>query len=175
MTACILTTKDFTILEVMLERSLDEGAPLARLLRAKTSAARVVFREDIPATIATLNSRVTFAINGAPPDTRIISQASMSAPTGHFQPLTTLRGLALLGMMQGQTVVIEGHDGNEEQIDLLRVDHQPEAAQREMRAASHPRHPAPILTLVSGGKPTHDRAHAPAFAGFDDDPGPSAA
>src|SRR5690554_8165532 len=60
---CLLTTKDFTIIEVMLERRLGRADPLAPLLRRKLSGAVVMFREDIPPTVVTLNSRVTFRVN----------------------------------------------------------------------------------------------------------------
>lgn len=177
MSTCILTTKDISIIEVMLERNPDKLSPLARLMRAKADGAQIVFREDVPETVATLNSRVSYRVNGGEPDTRIVSQSAMNASVGHFLPVTTMRGLALLGMMQGQTITVPGRDGADESIELLEVLHQPEAAQRRMTAAPETRRPAPFLTLVSGGK-TGANAPAPgrlAMAGFDDDPGPSAA
>ncbi len=44
---CILTTKDFTILEVMCDRDT-WGEPLAAILKRKIETALVVFREDVP-------------------------------------------------------------------------------------------------------------------------------
>lgn len=168
MSSCTLTTKDISILETMLERSPDRLDPVALFLRAKIDGARIVFREDIPETIATLNSRLTFRVDGGEPDTRIISQSSMNVSVGQFLPITTLRGLALLGMMQGQDAVIPARDG-EEKIELLAVLHQPEAAQRRMRMDRNA--PAPALRLIFGGKADTP----PAFGDYDDDPGPSAA
>ena len=168
MSSCILTTKDIAILETMLDRSPDRLTPVALMLRAKIETARIVFREDVPETVATLNSRLSFRVNGGEPDSRIISQSAMNASVGHFLPITTLRGLALLGMMQGQSAMIPARDG-EEEIELLSVLHQPEAAQRKMR--NERAAPAPALRLIFGGK-----ADAPATRRkFDDDPGPSAA
>ena len=57
MDRCILTTKDFTILEVMLDRCLGRDDPLVPILRRKLDAATVVMRDDVPASVATLSSR----------------------------------------------------------------------------------------------------------------------
>lgn len=166
----ILTTKDFTILEVMFDRCLDKDSPMCRLLGRKLANAEVVFREDIPPTVATFNSRVSFQVEGGRPDTRIISQDRMTTPIGHFLPITTLRGLALLGASEGQQLVIPGRDGEKEHIRLLRVIHQPEAAQRKVHGEWKGHGRGPILKLIAGGKET-----APAIMVPDDDPGPSAA
>ncbi|MGO4642607.1 hypothetical protein AB4Z43_29735 [Mesorhizobium sp. 2RAF45] len=52
-----LTTKDYTILEVMLDRRLGRDDPLVPILQRKLSAAIVTFREDIPANVVTLRGR----------------------------------------------------------------------------------------------------------------------
>ncbi len=167
--SCILTTKDLTILEVMAERSEDLRSAHTQLLRQKIAAASVVFREDVAENVATLNSRLLFRAGDAEPEQRIISQARMSAPTGHFQPITTLRGLALLGLRTGQQLTIQTSSGDEEEITLLDVLHQPEAAQRRMLLGKL--RTGPRLTLITGGLQA-----APAIAGdYDDDPGPTAA
>ena len=44
---CILTTKDYTILEVLLDRHRDGDLPMRRLLRRKIDTAIVVFRDDV--------------------------------------------------------------------------------------------------------------------------------
>ena len=95
---CILTTKDFTILEVMRDRCLGRDDPLAPLIKRKIDSAVVMFRDDVPDNVATLSSRVSFRIDGRDPDTRVISHDRMRAPVGLFLPITTPRGLALLGL-----------------------------------------------------------------------------
>ena len=132
--SCILTTKDFTILEVMLDRCQDPADPIGRLLRRKIEAATVVFRDDIPPTVATLSSRVTYRVNGREPDSRIISPDRMSSPIGLYLPVTTRLGLALLGLTEGQTFAFDGQEG-EESVLLESVLYQPEAARREREAA----------------------------------------
>ncbi len=167
---CILTTKDFTILEVMLERCLGRDDPLAPILRRKLEAALIVLRDDVPAAVATLSSRVTFSVGGRPADTRVLSHDRMNSP-GVFLPITTARGLALLGLSEGQRFRLRESGGAEEDVLLESVLYQPEAARRRKEAPLRPApQRKPVLTLVRGGEqPTMDRAD-----GFDD-PGPSAA
>jgi regulator of nucleoside diphosphate kinase len=175
---CILTTKDFTIIEVMRDRCLGQDDPLAPILKRKIESAIVMFRDDVPDDVATMSSRVTFSVNGRDPDTRIISHDRMASTVGMFLPVTTLRGLALLGLSEGEHFVFTNSDGVEEQVLLEKVDYQPEAARREKEALE--RHSMgratskPSLRLVRGD--FHDRAPLVAVSpgGFDD-PGPSAA
>lgn len=126
---CILTTKDFTILEAMRERHADPRDLLAPILARKLKAARMVLHDDIPANVATLNSRVTFRVDGACAETRVISHERMNLLVGVFQPITTPRGLALLGLAQGQEYRIAWR-GIEECVVLDAVNYQPEAARR---------------------------------------------
>ncbi|HEY6630707.1 MAG TPA: nucleoside-diphosphate kinase [Rhizobiaceae bacterium] len=175
--ACILTTKDFTILEVMLDRCLGTGDPMRALLSRKIDAATVVFRDDVPPDVATLRSRVTFAIDGREPDTRVLSHDRMNAPIGLYLPITTLRGLALLGLAAGQAFFLAKPDGGEERIVLEAVAYQPEAATRERDALARLATPAArraALRVIPGTLHGHLVAPA-AWTGDPDDPGPSAA
>ena len=174
---CILTTKDFTIVEVMRDRCLGQDDPLAPILKRKIESAIVMFRDDVPDDVATMSSRVTFSVNGRDPDTRIISHDRMTSPVGMFLPVTTLRGLALLGLAEGEHFVFTNSDGVEERILLEKVQYQPESARREKEALERlavPPPGRPSLRLVRGA--FYDRAPLVAVSpdGFDD-PGPSAA
>jgi len=172
--ACILTTKDFTILEVMLDRCLGRSDPMRELIQRKINGAMVVFRDDVPADVATLNSRVTYRVNDRDADSRIISQDRMTSPIGLFLPITTAPGLALLGLAEGQAFRLTNAEGSDETVCLEQVLYQPEAAKREKDALASFASPArrkPILRLVGG---TSFEQPALASRGFDD-PGPSAA
>jgi regulator of nucleoside diphosphate kinase len=169
---CLLTTKDFTLLEAMIDDPLVRDSLLHELLGRKMAAATVVFREDLPEDAASLNSRVTFSIDGRR-DTRILTTGRMTTPVGMLLPVDTLRGLALLGLREGQKIVIENADGFQEQVLLETVNYQPERATRgsdgfqvRMRLAGKP-----TLRLLKGGAPGRQRP-APEKP---DDPGPSAA
>ena len=174
---CILTTKDFTIVEVMRDRCLGRDDPLASILTRKIASAIVVFRDDVPEDVATMSSRVTFSVDGRDPDTRVISHDPMASTTGMFLPITTLRGLALLGLAEGDQFVFTNSDGVAERVVLEKVHYQPEATRRDKEAMSRlagktPDKPA--LRLIRGA--FYDQAPIVSLAhdGFDD-PGPSAA
>ena len=175
---CILTTKDFTILEVMLDRCLGRDDPLLPILKQKIGSAIVMFRDDVPENVATISSRVTCSVDGRDPDTRVISHDRMTSMVGMFLPVTTLRGLAVLGLAEGEQFVFTNSDGIEERILLETVHYQPEAARRQREATERlsSRHAArkPSLGLVRGD--LHARAPLVAVSadGYDD-PGPSAA
>ena len=174
---CLLTTKDFTILEVMRDRCLGQDDPLAPILERKIKSAIVMFRDDIPENVATMSSRVTFSVDGRDPDTRILSHHQMTSPVGLYLPVTTLRGLALLGLAEGEGFTLTNNDGAEERIVLEKVNYQPEATKRDREGlARRPGH-APgksPLRLIRGALYDQARLVEARIDGFDD-PGPSAA
>jgi regulator of nucleoside diphosphate kinase len=174
---CILTTKDFTILEVMRERCLGRDDPLAPIIKRKIETALVVFRDDVPVNVATLSSRIAFSVDGRQSDTRILSHDQMNGSAGLFLPITTSRGLALLGLAEGENFFLTDHEGREERVLLEKVHYQPEAARRERVALSSPSAPAqhkPSLKLVRGALYNEPR-FVPAGSDDFDGPGPSAA
>lgn len=131
--ACQLTTKDLAILEGLLEMlaadPVGNGA-MVQLLRHKLTVATISFREDIDPRVATINSRVEFQTDDGPVDTRTLTYGGENALPGATLRVSTLRGLALLGLMEGQTIAIERPDGGVETLRLVRIAHQPEAARR---------------------------------------------
>lgn len=180
---CILTTKDFTILEVMRDRRRGREDPLVPILKRKLEAATIVFREDVPETVATLSSRVTYSVDGRTPDTRVISHDHLSMPMGMFLPITTRRGLALLGLSEGEEFVLTDAAGRQERILLQKVHYQPEAARRSggseagetaAQAMPEPARRRPLLKLVHGALAGADRPRAGGYNG-PEEPGPSAA
>lgn len=176
----ILTTKDFTILEVMHDRC-PAGDPLASMLKRKLDGATVVFRDDVPEDVATLSSRVRFSVNGGAPDTRIVSHDRMTSAVGLFLPITVARGLALLGLSEGQSFAYVDVEGEAQMVRLEAVLHQPEAARRQREVDAQPMAAArgkPALKLVRGGleRAMTAAAAVPSAAWqAPDDPGPSAA
>ncbi|WP_157018007.1 nucleoside-diphosphate kinase [Mesorhizobium xinjiangense] len=174
---CVLTTKDFTILEVMRDRCLGRDDPMAALLARKIETATVVFRDDVPANVATLNSRVTFSVDGRQPETRVISHDRMVGLVGMFLPITTRRGLALLGLAEGQEFHLHDRGVMKERIVLDKVLYQPETKRREKEAADGlvgPPQRRPTLRLVRGAAGDRPSPVTVDPDGFDD-PGPSAA
>lgn len=169
---CILTTRDYTILKAMRER-LTRDDLLASILKRKLDTAQVVFREDVPANVATIGSRVTFSVDRRDADTRVISHDHTISPVGMFLAISTARGLALVGLSEAQEFVLSNSDGVEERILLEKVQYQAEAAQREREALGNLSTPAPRVSSLRliRGSPRLDDAAGDEF----DDPGPSAA
>ncbi|MER8955834.1 nucleoside-diphosphate kinase [Mesorhizobium sp. M0833] len=129
--SCQLTTKDNTILEVMQERRPARGDAFSTILQRKISSAVVMFREDIPATVVTLSTRVAYRVNDGPAETRIVAHDEMRGLVGMLLPITNPRGLALLGLAEGQSMSISTTDGGVETLTVHEVVYQPEAATRE--------------------------------------------
>jgi regulator of nucleoside diphosphate kinase len=178
-----LTTKDYTILEVMLDRCLGRDDPIVPILQRKLSAAIVTLREHIAANVVTLSSRVTYRVNNAPAETRIVTHDEMRGLVGSVLSITNPRGLALLGLAEGGRMTYMRADGGEETVSVENVIYQPEAALRRKaklgRAASGGQAPhEPALGAVHGSGNILLRAAKTMFtrdsSGFDD-PGPSAA
>ncbi|MBB3660243.1 regulator of nucleoside diphosphate kinase [Rhizobium sp. BK650] len=169
---CLLTTKDYTLLETIHDDPLVRDTALLSLVRRKKASAIVLFREDLPEDVASVNSRVTFSVDGRR-DTRVLTTDRMTTPVGMLLPVDTLRGLALLGLREGQTIVIENVDGHLEAISLDAVNYQPERVMRRSRGfpVRMGSGDKPILRLVQGvgpacsGRPPEEP----------EDPGPSAA
>jgi regulator of nucleoside diphosphate kinase len=128
---CQLTAKDHSILEMLLARSVGHDETYLQLLRRKLSAARIVFEDAIGPQVATINSRVDFTVDGSFADNRILIHGKDNIFPGLTLPITTLRGLALLGMTAGETITIERADGRTEALRLEWVSHQPEASRKE--------------------------------------------
>lgn len=163
---CILTAKDFAALVVMRDCCFGRDDPLLPILKRKLESVRIVFPHDVPANVATMFSRIAFRLDGGASDTRILSPEGAALPMGMYLPISTLRGLALLGLAEGQEFRLTNLNGDEERIILEKVLYQPEAAKHAGR---------PLLKLVSNAG-SNDNARAVAFRrGGVDDPGPSVA
>ena len=165
MTTCRLTTKDFAILETLLERKRALGDPLAAVLEKKLANASVVLIGSVDPDVVTINSRVTFRVDGKAAETRTVIQNEARGVVGGSLSMTTPWGLSLLGMTEGET----------EQIRVVKVLFQPEAALR----ASVARPSRPRLRLVYSANsvvpPLGAVAEMRQTEGKDDPDGPTAA
>lgn len=133
---CRMTPGDFGTCQAMLAALQGSGSPLVAALQEKLEKATVVPAQDIDPLTATLFSRVEFQVDDAPPQQRILVRNTFqNGLVGLTLPISTLRGLALLGRRQGQAVAIE-ESGRRRTLFIRRVCYQPEAA----RAGPHPLH-----------------------------------
>jgi len=185
---CTLTSKDFAILETMYDRRLALPDCVCQLLRHKLDNARVVFGEDVADNIVTLNSRVRYRVGELDnivtlnsrvryrvgelsAQTAIITQDPMAGIIGQSLPLTTARGLALLGLVESDGLTLpKQENGIPERILLEEVLFQPEAARRQRFKQQHTRRG--LHLAYDAGSERDPQAYSDSG---DNDPGPSAA
>jgi len=122
-----LTTKDVSVLMTILERCKDLEGPSAVLLRDKLNYATVYFRDDIPANVVTLNSRVIYRVNGHLKGPHVVVQSEGKDFPDYALSIHTLHGLGLLGLAEGETTTIEHSDGRNDTIFIETLVFQPEA------------------------------------------------
>lgn len=167
----LLTSKDFALLENLMQQWGEPFAGAAEIIRRKLSNATLVFPADAPPDVVTLNSRVRFRVGSGHSEERVLVAGPSEEVYGMTLLLASPRGLALIGASAGQTVEAIRRDGEVEQIFIEAVLYQPEQAR-----------PRPALQVVNGGvsdstlRPAAVKKPAPPrYFGGDDDPGPSAA
>jgi len=161
---CYLTMKDFGVLEQLLEGDISDLAYL-RLLRSKIAGATIVFEDDLPPDVAVIGSRIEFQIDGLLVDCCLLSADASAVRSRLKLSITTMRGLALLGLRERAFIVVERPDGGGEQLRLLKVHR---AAPRVADVIRLPRVQTSGATFAMARKPALDDDP-------DDDPDPQAA
>jgi len=177
---CLLTSNEYTILETMRDRCVGSENFNAELLRRKLRRAIVMFPHDIPPTVVTLNSRVTFRVDENVPETRILVRDESRDLIGLTISLGSRRGLAMLGLSEGQSIALQKPDTDTETITIQQVVYQPEAARLALRVAPQVRQPeaSPFLKVVHRsdyGRQLPMRRVPKTVSTEFDDPGPNAA
>ena len=164
-TICLLTTRDFAALEDLLARG-DVSVQLASLIRRKLGDAMLLFPDDVPPNVATLDSRIRFRVDDGAADTRTLVRDERRSVVGMTLRIDTLRGAALLGLESGSSALFERTDGAVETVHLEGVEYQPEAAARQAARQN--------VVRLETRRPVAPRRFLPP-GGFGDDPGPGAA
>jgi regulator of nucleoside diphosphate kinase len=172
MTTPHLTSKDLYLLEALRSRCLEPGSAYGRLLAEKIDTARMVLGEDIDPDRVTLNTRLRYRIDGGRPARCLLVQSDLHGVVGLALPITTMRGLALLGLGVGDTLAITLSNGLSERVEVVSVEHQPEAARRARDLKAIQASARPALRLVHSAEPLSSPT---AWRRRPDDPGPSAA
>lgn len=163
---CQLTAKDFTYLQSLLA-SKDYGKPYLHLLREKLGGATLLLDHTIDPRIATIESRVEFSVDNEFMEQRVLTRDEGSSTHGLSLPITTLRGLALIGLREREAFELRKPNGLVETLRLIKVAYQPEAARRSRPATVVPFQPRWMKSLsgTNGGRSDP----------FNDDPGSGAA
>jgi len=169
-----LTTKDHAILQAMLDQHRGPHGPFVQLLDHKVRASAIAFRDDIPPGVVTLDSRVTYRVDGVLAGPHVLVRSDGPDLPDHALSIHTIRGLALLGLSERGEVVVDLGDGVTEALRVEAVLWQPEAEARKRQGVRGAAAAADAGTVVSFRPRT-----APAMPGRpgpeDDDPGPRAA
>lgn len=164
-TQCHLTAKDSAFLQSLL-KSKDQDEDFLALLRQKLDTATLLLDHTVDRRIATIDSRVAFSVGGGFTEERLLTRDDKATNPANALPITTPRGLALLGLMEGNVFPLRKPNGIIEPIKLIKVVYQPEAAQRRDPEGSVVQfHPHWKKSLSAGIAAASDA----------DDPGPGAA
>ncbi|EIK54787.1 nucleoside diphosphate kinase regulator [Stutzerimonas stutzeri TS44] len=123
----ILTQLDLQRLERLLD-SLDEYGPAAEALEQELSRAKVVSRDEMPAGVVTMNSRVHCREEGSGKDYHLTLVYPQDAGKPGTVSVLAPVGTALLGMSVGQYIDWPTPGGKVIKLTLLEVEYQPEAA-----------------------------------------------
>lgn len=122
-----MAAADFQLCAVLLKQAA-RGSPFEKLLRLKLRGASPVADADLDPLVVTINSRVEFQIDDEPPETRILVRNEFrNGLVGLTQPVTTPRGIALLGLRAGQSARFS-EGGKSRTITVRRLAYQPQAA-----------------------------------------------
>lgn len=167
---CVLTERDRYVLEKM----RGDGRPEAwlALLRRKFSGARPLDAGAVPPDVATIDARVSFRCGGGRADVRTLCLPGSYTPGGGFLSISSLYGLALLGLREGQSLVIERPDGRREWIVLEKVHFQPNVMKQR---PTMPRCAGSWMVRLSVGRQDGRAFGAANENSGCDDPGPPAA
>jgi regulator of nucleoside diphosphate kinase len=119
---CQLTANDLAILEAILDRLPDASDPLGVLLRAKLTVADVYPSGAIPPDVVTINSHVTYRVDGRNPHTVVVVQDELpSEDMPHMVSIHRPLGLALLGLAEGDTAIVISENGWPRAVSVEKV------------------------------------------------------
>lgn len=126
---CHLTAKDSAYLKSLLS-SKDQDEEFLALVRGKLDTAHLLLDHTIDPRVATIDSRVEFSVGGGFTEERILTRDEKGNGLARALPVTTPRGLAVLGLKEGEVFPLRKPNGIIEPIRLIKVVFQPEAAER---------------------------------------------
>lgn len=123
----IITQQDLQRLERLLD-SLTEYGPAAEALEQELSRAKVVTRQELPAGVVSMNSRVHCREEISSKDYHLTLVFPQDAGKEGTVSVLAPVGTALLGMTVGQHIDWPTPGGKVLKLALLAVEYQPEAA-----------------------------------------------
>ncbi|WP_370035551.1 nucleoside-diphosphate kinase [Sinorhizobium fredii] len=113
-------------MKIMQDRWPSNDDLMRAILQHKLTKAIVMFPQDIPSTIVTRGSHVSHRIEGGTTET----DDAMRGLVGLTLSITNPRRLAMLGLAEGQSVILQRPGEAAERITVEKVVYQPEAAEK---------------------------------------------
>jgi regulator of nucleoside diphosphate kinase len=157
-----LTARAASVLTAMLDHAPGTQPSFAALLRRKLSHSSICFGSDIPPGVVTLNSQVLYTVDGELAGPHLIVSSEGHDFPDYALSIHDIRGLALLGLSEGQSIHIAEDDAAPTMLSVVKVGFAPPAGSRVS--------PDPARVVPFRGKPA-----APPTDFKPDDPGPRAA
>jgi regulator of nucleoside diphosphate kinase len=117
----ILTARTASLLTSMLERTGTMAPAYTTLLRRKLREASICFSTDLPAGVVSLNSHVLYTVDGEVAGPHLIVANEGDDFPDYALSIHTLRGLALLGLSEGETITIAEDDVAPTMLGVVRV------------------------------------------------------
>lgn len=157
-----LTTGDHTTLQAILERHNGPYDAFMSLLERKVRESTIYFRDDIPANVVTIGTRLIYVVDQTTRGPREVVAGRAEERAGVLS-IRTLHGLALLGLSEGAALRVPTAAGGVELVQVREIVSQPEARARVSASVKN------VVAFRPRGRA------AQAGVDPDDDPGPSAA
>ncbi|WP_026481506.1 hypothetical protein [Ahrensia sp. 13_GOM-1096m] len=156
---CILTQSNAALLQRLFDAQHAKNTPFSMLLKAKLENAQICSESDLPANIVTLDSRVTYSVNDVFTDTRILSAHRSNDIVGLSLSITNLRGLALIGLKEGDYYHLTEAGQETDLLHVKKVRFQPEAHRQFLKdsvAENSPSKRRASMKLVHSANSQHD-------------------
>ncbi|WP_416798163.1 hypothetical protein [Ciceribacter azotifigens] len=170
----MLAPRDRYVLERLLQDRPSAEKEWLALLRRKLAARRLPADGPVPAGLATIDSRVSFRAANGFVGTRTLCLPGTCAPGSAFLPVTTLYGLALLGLREGEVMGFDRPNGGQDWVMLEKLHFRPAVGPKLTKTPARPSSLA--LRIAIDG--LSERAFAPANqngTGPGEGPGPRVA
>ncbi|KQZ46626.1 hypothetical protein ASD54_21650 [Rhizobium sp. Root149] len=169
---CQLTAGDVNVLMSMLHAYCETPGLFRAFLREKLNHAEIYFKDDIPSDVVTLDSHVLYTVNGQDTWLHVLVRSSPEGLPDFALSVHTMRGLALLGLAEGEKVECYLEDGGLEVLQVVTVTYQPEARESKTERS----HAAPSEAIDNAPQVLTFKPRLRSLVREpDDDPGPSAA
>lgn len=127
---CHLTIKEYTIVKIMQELPFGNNDLMRSIVGRKLSNVIVMLEDQIPTTVVTLGSRVTYRIDDGPAEALVVVSDDFREPLGLLPAIAINhpKALAMLGLSVGASAILRPQKGKSERITVLEVVNPPEAA-----------------------------------------------